>query len=116
MRLLVTPTVSDATGPGRTRPSGRGCNLRTQIALTMAPPRNPDTPTTPAGKAPKPGEESPSNNGAPPHRDPKPALLPTPLAGNGAKGSPRQRGSKGDLTLPSAIAALDRNPTTRPNS
>ncbi|MEU6246427.1 hypothetical protein [Glycomyces sp. NPDC047010] len=31
------------------------------------------------------------------------SLLPTPRATDGAKGSPRQRGSKGDLTLPSAV-------------
>jgi DNA (cytosine-5)-methyltransferase 1 len=34
-------------------------------------------------------------------------LLPTPLAGDGVKGSPRQKGSKGDLSLPSAIAQLN---------
>ncbi|WP_329374603.1 hypothetical protein OG896_29510 [Streptomyces sp. NBC_00669] len=30
-------------------------------------------------------------------------LLPTPRASDGAKGGPNQRGSKGDLTLPSAV-------------
>ncbi|NQE88768.1 DNA cytosine methyltransferase [Nocardia terpenica] len=34
------------------------------------------------------------------------ALLPTPRASDGAKGSPRQRGSGGDLMLPSAVHAL----------
>jgi len=33
-------------------------------------------------------------------------LLPTPRASDGTKGGPNQRGSKGDLTLPSAAAQL----------
>jgi hypothetical protein len=36
----------------------------------------------------------------------QPALLPTPRATDGAKGCPAQRGSKGDLMLPSAIMRL----------
>jgi len=35
------------------------------------------------------------------------ALLPTPRASDGVKGSPRQRGSHGDLTLPAAGVLLD---------
>ncbi|MFJ9446739.1 hypothetical protein ACIRRH_33500 [Kitasatospora sp. NPDC101235] len=35
-------------------------------------------------------------------------LLPTPRASDGTKGGPNQRGSKGDLTLPSAAAKLHR--------
>ncbi|NEW42751.1 DNA cytosine methyltransferase [Nocardia cyriacigeorgica] len=34
------------------------------------------------------------------------ALLPTPRASDGTKGGPNQRGSSGDLMLPSAVAAL----------
>src|SRR5207248_10484380 len=34
-------------------------------------------------------------------------LLPTPKATDGTKGCPAQRGSKGDLTLPSAAVRLD---------
>ncbi|WP_424709682.1 hypothetical protein [Kitasatospora acidiphila] len=96
-RLLVTPTVSDSTGPGRTRPIGRGFNLRTQVALTL----------TQVGDA------------AAPHArktEATPALLPTPLAGDGVKGSPRQKGSKGDLSLPSAIAALGHMNPARPKT
>ncbi len=37
-------------------------------------------------------------------------LLPTPKASDGAKGCPAQRGSKGDLTLPSAAVRLDAGP------
>ncbi|MGW3183264.1 hypothetical protein ACWDD9_28710 [Kitasatospora sp. NPDC001119] len=35
-------------------------------------------------------------------------LLPTPRASDGTKGGPNQRGSRGDLTLPSAAARLHR--------
>jgi hypothetical protein len=34
------------------------------------------------------------------------ALLPTPRASDGDKGGPNQRGSKGDLALPSAVVQL----------
>ncbi|MFI5783528.1 DNA cytosine methyltransferase [Nocardia sp. NPDC051570] len=40
------------------------------------------------------------------------ALLPTPRASDGAKGSPNQRGSGGDLMLPSAVYALLSSSTT----
>ncbi|WP_378736002.1 DNA cytosine methyltransferase [Nocardia brasiliensis] len=39
-----------------------------------------------------------------------PTLLPTPRASDGAKGAPRQRGSGGDLMLPSAVYALTHDP------
>lgn len=39
-------------------------------------------------------------------------LLPTPRASDGEKGGPNQRGSKGDLMLPSAVAQLLPTPTT----
>jgi hypothetical protein len=42
-------------------------------------------------------------------------LLPTPRASDGAKGSPRQRGSKGDLTLPSAAIGLTDPPANPPS-
>jgi DNA (cytosine-5)-methyltransferase 1 len=34
------------------------------------------------------------------------AFLPTPRATDGTKGAPAQRGSKGDLMLPSAVLRL----------
>ena len=37
------------------------------------------------------------------------ALLPTPRATDGTKGGPNQRGSSGDLMLPSAVLQLDRS-------
>ncbi|MBF6060556.1 DNA cytosine methyltransferase [Nocardia terpenica] len=39
------------------------------------------------------------------------ALLPTPRASDGAKGGPNQRGSSGDLMLPSAVQRLPPTPT-----
>jgi hypothetical protein len=39
------------------------------------------------------------------------ALLPTPRATDGTKGCPAQRGSKGDLMLPSAVIRLLTPPT-----
>ena len=33
-------------------------------------------------------------------------LLPTPRASDGTKGSPNQRGSRGDLTLPSLVVRM----------
>lgn len=41
------------------------------------------------------------------------SLLPTPRATDGTKGGPNQRGSSGDLMLPSAVAGLLPTPTAR---
>jgi hypothetical protein len=46
----------------------------------------------------------------------KGALLPTPRASDGTKGGPNQRGSKGDLMLPSAVAQLSSGASTSPPS
>lgn len=42
-------------------------------------------------------------------------LLPTPRAGDGTKGGPNQRGSSGDLMLPSAVISLLPTPKTTDN-
>lgn len=44
------------------------------------------------------------------------ALLPTPRASDGEKGGPNQRGTSGDLMLPSAVARLLPTPVTDPDS
>lgn len=41
------------------------------------------------------------------------ALLPTPRASDGVKGSPRQRGSHGDLTLPAVGVRVDADKARR---
>ncbi len=44
-----------------------------------------------------------------------PRLLPTPRATDGTKGCPAQRGSKGDLMLPSVAIAVT-TPTPKPRA
>lgn len=44
------------------------------------------------------------------------SLLPTPRATDGEKGGPNQRGSSGDLMLPSAVCHLLPTPTTQPST
>lgn len=44
------------------------------------------------------------------------ALLPTPRATDGTKGGPNQRGSKGDLMLPSAVSQMSSGASTSPPS
>lgn len=48
--------------------------------------------------------------------DSRVALLPTPRATDGTKGGPNQRGSSGDLMLPSAVQALLPTPTAADGS
>jgi hypothetical protein len=44
------------------------------------------------------------------------ALLPTPRATDGTKGGPNQRGTSGDLMLPSAVARMSTGAPTSPPS
>lgn len=44
-----------------------------------------------------------------------PRLMPTPRATDGTKGGPNQRGSSGDLMLPSAVAQLLPTPVSQPS-
>ncbi|MCX4750605.1 hypothetical protein OG455_34730 [Kitasatospora sp. NBC_01287] len=105
----MTPTASDSTGPNRTHPLARGLNLRTQVALTLTP-TDATTMTAQGPEQPELAAMTTLEYGAICRRGAPCVLLPTPLAGDGAKGSPRQKGSKGDLSLPSAVAALGRPP------
>jgi DNA (cytosine-5)-methyltransferase 1 len=94
---LPTPTASDTTGAGH---AGAGSpNLRT--AITLLP-----TPGARLGDGRgDPGRElavARMNRGRR-NLDDAVALLPTPRASDGAKGGPNQRGSSGDLALPSAV-------------
>jgi DNA (cytosine-5)-methyltransferase 1 len=77
-RLLPTPMAQDSTGAQPVAQRGRQARL-TDVAVTLFPLPNPR------------GEDK---------------LLPTPRASDGTKGSANQRGSKGDLTLPSAVIKL----------
>lgn len=109
--LLPTPTASEATGAGYTdRENGGGRNLRTEVSLLP-------TPMGRDGKGANQRGDTTCLHGA---------LLPTPRATDGTKGGPNQRGSSGDLMLPSAVALLatprvaasrtSRGAATRPSS
>lgn len=101
--LLQTPSVSDATGGHLTRGGERSGELLLpgQVRSLLPTPRTSDT------------------NGAGQHGDggmdlrTVVDLLPTPRATDGTKGGPNQRGSSGDLMLPSAVQLLP-TPTATP--
>jgi hypothetical protein len=102
-RLLPTVTVSDTNGPGIH--GDGGLDLRTAMSLLP----------TPAAMDGSGGRISKEKGGfresgakrsitlsTAVHHD----LLPTPRATDGAKGGPNQKGSKGDLMLPSAVPRI----------
>ncbi|WP_051970828.1 hypothetical protein [Kitasatospora azatica] len=97
--LLLTPTASLGSGTGGQNPlehraAGHGPTLADQVEHLA---------TTPRMQPPIRNVTCPAGICAIEVVD---KLLPTPLAGDGVKGSPRQMGSKGDLSLPSAVASL----------
>jgi hypothetical protein len=98
LRLLPTPTASDA----------KNCTHRTQNGGPSLPDkaRQLPTPTTSdtASRHNVAGVRPPWQQ-ALPLVDPD-AFLPTPRATDGTKGCPAQRGTKGDLMLPSAVVRL----------
>ncbi|MFD8493343.1 hypothetical protein [Amycolatopsis sp. NPDC059657] len=116
-RLLPTPTAinpNDHENPGhwlqrrekhRARKiNGNGMGMPLSIAIRLLPtPRASDTGT--AGRRAGPGFRPPLSQEVLPLVDPE-AFLPTPRATDGTKGCPAQRGSKGDLMLPSAVMRL----------
>jgi hypothetical protein len=92
--LLPTPRASDTGTPGRRASEGFRPPL-SQVVLPLLP-----TPSaTPYGN-----NQSASEGAAvrPSLDSLAPKLPPTPRATDGSKGGPNQRGSSGDLTLPSA--------------
>lgn len=86
--LLPSPRTSDTNGAGAH--GDGGLDLRT--ALTTLP-----TPTSRDWKGQNQRQDSTCLPGA---------LMPTPRATDGTKGGPNQRGSSGDLMLPSAVTLL----------
>lgn len=99
--LLPTPSVADGTGGHMTRGGARSNELLLGgIAAQLLP-----TPRTTDG------------NGAGHHGQggmdlrTTVTLLPTPKATDGTKGGPNQRGSSGDLTMPSVVHQLLPTPT-----
>ncbi|MCZ7415673.1 hypothetical protein [Streptomyces sp. WMMC897] len=96
--LLPTPSTSEATGTGH-RARG-GMNLRHAVSLLPTPVVG-DSKGARQATAPNPRSTSPTLSDLSFAR-----LLPTPRATDGSKGDPNQRGSKGDLTLPSAAPRI----------
>ena len=103
--LLKTPTAQLAVNggsqhPDKRRAGGHGPTLADEVEHLLP------TPTaTPYGT-----NQSPSPGAAvrPSLDTLAPMLLPTPRATDGTKGGPNQRGSSGDLMLPSAVMNLVR--------
>ncbi|RSM64071.1 hypothetical protein DMB66_21365 [Actinoplanes sp. ATCC 53533] len=104
---MPTPTVADSRSSanataGRTKPMiGHLGHTLTDATRLLPTPRASDT-GTPGRRAGK-GFRPPLSQ----------VLLPTPRATDGAKGCPGQRGSHGDLTLPSAAVRVRTLPTPR---
>ncbi|XVV10879.1 hypothetical protein ACQP2X_39475 [Actinoplanes sp. CA-131856] len=98
--LLPTPTAADsrasanATAGRRTPRTGHSGNTLTDAARLLPTPQASDTGT--------PGRRT-GHGFRPPLSQ---VLLPTPRASDGEKGCPGQRGSHGDLTLPSAAVRI----------
>jgi hypothetical protein len=100
-QLLPTPTASDAKNCTHKTQTG-GPSLPDQARL-LPTPRASDTGTT--GRRAGAGFRPPLSQQVLPLVDPR-IFLPTPRATDGTKGCPAQRGSKGDLMLPSAVMRL----------
>jgi hypothetical protein len=98
VQLLKTPTAQLAVNggsqhPDKRREGGHGPTLADQVEHLLP------TPTSRDGK----GRDMPARQGGSSLPD---MLLPTPRATDGTKGGPNQRGSSGDLMLPSAVMDL----------
>jgi DNA (cytosine-5)-methyltransferase 1 len=112
--LLPTPRALDSTGVrGRTPNRTDEANARAGTSLTDAVTHLLPTPTSRDHKGANQRHDETCLHGA---------LLPTPRATDGTNGGPNQRGSSGDLMLPSAVMLLptpraqngeDRNQTIR---
>jgi hypothetical protein len=105
--LLPTPTVSDAANfraDGTPYGVGYGMTLKDAARLLPTPTATPYGNNQPpsAGAAVRPSLDSLA-----------PTLLPTPRATDGTKGGPNQRGSSGDLTLPSAAHRVSTGASTK---
>ncbi|MFD8545585.1 hypothetical protein [Streptomyces sp. NPDC059649] len=114
VKLLPTPMAGDATGTRNATAGRKTDNPNVNEGWTLSDVVFAGRLSNPA--APRVDGESPSMTqeasaltavAAPtPHSDVPAKLLPTPRATDGAKGGPNQRGSKGDLMLPSAVSHI----------
>ena len=106
VRYLPTPNATDWKGSGAAAGRMRDGRPRTagDADLTEAVTHLLPTPAARDGK----GRDMPGRAGG---RSLPDTLLPTPRATGGTKGGPNQRGSSGDLMLPSAVMSLLPTPT-----
>lgn len=102
--LLGTPRTSSANGVGLYEESERGTRgrLEAQVDLLL---KTPTSQLAVNGGSQHPDKRKSGGHG-PTLADEVEFLLPTPRATDGTKGGPNQRGSSGDLMLPSAVALL----------
>ncbi len=117
VQLLKTPTAQLAVNggsqhPDKRREGGHGPTLADQIEHLLPTPQAHDaagskTPEQIAAMRARGHGVSNLNEAAAHH------LLPTPRASDGTKGGPNQRGSSGDLMLPSAVMDLLPTPAAR---
>ena len=111
LHLLPTPTASDSKNC--THHTQRGGASSPHQARLLPTPRATDTGT--AGRRAGAGFRPPLSQQVLPLVAAE-TLLPTPRATDGTKGYPAQRGSKGDLMLPSAVMQVVTKPTTTKSS
>jgi DNA (cytosine-5)-methyltransferase 1 len=107
---LPTPTAADSrsaaiqTVLNPRRPTPAGCTTLTDSVRLL--PTSRATDTGKVGRRAGKGFRPPLSQQVLPLATAQPTLLPTPRATDGTKGCPAQRGSKGDLMLPSAVMRL----------
>jgi len=116
--LLKTPTAQLAVNggsqhPDKRREGGHGPTLADQVEHLLPTPtaRTQDRSPEEAERRHLSGRSTGRGGGASPDLASVAVLLPTPRATDGTKGGPNQRGSSGDLMLPSAV--MDLLPTPR---
>jgi len=115
-QLLPTPEASDATGGrvaaemGGQRPSGskRAVTVATAVTHLL---KTPTAQLATNGGSQDPEKRKAGGHGPTLADQVEHQLLPTPRATDGTKGGPNQRGSSGDLMLPSAVMDLLPTPT-----
>lgn len=106
-RRSALPTTDDACSSSPTLPTPRARDSRGKGFADALPNVVALLPTPTASEATGPGH---TGSGGMNLRHTV-TLLPTPRASDGEKGGPNQRGSKGDLALPSAVVRLLPTPT-----
>lgn len=118
--LLKTPTAQLAVNGGSQHPDkrkagGHGPTLADEVEHLLPTPVVTDAAGTRNRTAGRSNPNSEHHSGTT-LTDALCPLLPTPRATDGTKGGPNQRGSSGDLMLPSAVVQMSRGVSTSPPS